>query len=277
MIHLVTDSTSDISAEQAAQLGITVVPLTVFFGESAYKDGVDLDAASFYSRLAAGEQPRTSQPSPEDFVGVYRRLLASPEDRVISLHISGKLSGTLQSAYIASKTFADGTVHAVDSESVSGGLQLLIQATLADIAAGRSLDEVLQRLESRKERVGIFVALDTLTYLQRGGRIGRAQAFVGGMLRVKPVLFISAGEVNPLSRVRSRQQAIDLMAAKVAELGDLEGLAVFHSAAPEGLDLMRERLAAEHPTLTIGTGELGPVVGTYSGPGGLGVAYLRGA
>jgi DegV family protein with EDD domain len=277
VIHVVTDSTSDISQDAAAALGITVVPLTVFFGESAYKDGVDLTADEFYGRLTAGEQPRTSQPSPEDFVGAYQRLLTGPDDTVISVHISGKLSGTMQAAYIAAKTFADSAVHIVDSGSVSGGLQLLVQATLSDIAAGCSTDDVLRRLETRKSRVAILVALDTLTYLQRGGRIGRAQAMVGGMLRVKPVLSIIDGEVSPLSRVRSRQQAIDLLAAKIAEAGELEGLATLHSAAAEGAALMAERLRADHPGMTIGVGELGPVVGTYAGPGGIGVAYLRGA
>lgn len=274
MIRVVTDSTSDIAQEQARRLGIDVVPLTVFFGEEAYKDGVDMMPDAFYERLAGGDQPRTSQPSPEDFASVYRRHVDAGDD-VISLHISARLSGTMQSATLAAEQVGGGRVHVVDSGTVSGGLGLLVARVLGDVAESGDVTEVLRRLDERKARAGIFAQFDTLVYLQRGGRIGRAQALVGGMLKVKPVIACVDGDITPVGRTRSRQQATDLILSKLAGLGEMESVAAFHAAAPDLLEAMVGRLRERYPDLDVATGELGPVVGTYAGPGALGVGYIR--
>ncbi|TMD00965.1 MAG: DegV family protein [Chloroflexi bacterium] len=275
VLHIVTDSTSDILPSEAAALGVRVVPLTVRFGEEQFRDGVDLDADAFYARLARGGiSPTTSQPSPEDFAAVYRELLREPGDRVLSIHISQKLSGTLQSATLAAQEL-EGRVSAVDSGSVSMGIQFLVRAALRDLAAGADVDTVVRNTEARRSRLVVYVLLDTLTYLHRGGRIGAAQAFLGGVLNVKPLLRIAGGVVHPQARVRNRRQGIDRMLALLAEAGPLEAVGTMHSGAPRLLEEVRPRLTAAYPELELGTGQIGPVVGTYAGPGAIGAACLR--
>lgn len=273
-VHLVTDSTSDISQARAAELGITVIPLTVRFGDEEFKDGVDIDAAAFYKRLTeSSENPRTSQPSPELFTEAYSRI-AKPGDTIISIHISPKLSGTMQSATLAAAELHEIHIHVVDSGSVSAGLLVLVLSALDDLKAGLSVDEVLTRLESKKPHAGAFVVLDTLTYLQRGGRIGRAQALLGGILKVKPVIGVFDGEVEAVGRVRSQAQAIDLMLQKLKEKGEATALAAFHAVSPDSFKILCDRLRREYPDLKLETGEMGPVIGTYSGPDAVGFGYI---
>lgn len=275
MLHIVTDSTSDLTPAEAERLGVTVVPLTVRFGEEQFRDGLDLDADAFYARLArGGPTPTTSQPSPEAFAAVYRRLLQGPDDRVLSVHIAAKLSGTLQSASLAAQAL-EGRVRIVDSGSVSMPIQFLARAALRDREGGADLDTVVRNTEARRQRLGVYVLLDTLTYLHRGGRIGAAQAFLGGVLNVKPLVRVVDGEVHPQARVRNRRQGIDRMLALLAEAGPLEALGAMHCGAPELLDEVHPRLVAAYPELELSTGQVGPVVGTYAGPRALGVAFLR--
>jgi len=275
VLHLVTDSTSDLLPAQAAALGVRVVPLTVRFGDDQYRDGVDLDADSFYARLTrGGTTPTTSQPSPEAFAMVFRELLSGPDDRVLSVHISAKLSGTLQSATLAARE-CDGRVSVVDSSTVSMGIQFLLRAALRDLEAGCDPDTVVRNTESRCGRLVTYVLLDTLTYLHRGGRIGRAQAFLGGVLSVKPLLSVAGGEVHPVSRVRNRRQGLDRMLALLAEAGPLEAIGTMHSGAPELMQEIAPRLVTAYPELELSTGQIGPVVGTYAGPRAIGVAGLR--
>jgi DegV family protein with EDD domain len=275
VIHLVTDSTSDISASDARALGVHVVPLIVRFGEEQYRDGVDIDADQFYAKLAdAGVHPTTSQPAPDVFATLYRTLLADPDDRVVGLHISSKMSGTLQSATLAAQGFDPGRIHLVDTESVSGGLQLLVRAALDDIKAGDPPNVVADKATRRRSKVTILVLLDTLTYLHRGGRIGRAQAFVGSLLNVKPLIGVRDGEVVPLARLRSRSKGIDMIVEHVRACLPLRSMAEFHAAAAESMVDLEARLGAAVTNVTAVLGRIGPVVGAYSGPGGLGVACL---
>lgn len=275
MIHVVTDSTADLSRAQAEALGVTVVPLTIRFGEEQFLDGVDLDSDAFYAKLASSSvHPTTSQPTPEQFMRAYTPLLQNPEDQVVSLHISGKLSGTLQSAHIARQELDAGRIHLVDTETVSAGLQFVVTAAAEDVAAGADAATVAQRAEARRSKVTIYVLLDTLTYLQRGGRIGRAQAVIGSVLGVKPLLTVAEGEVGPQARVRSRRQGIEMITELLQERLPLRRVAAFHCGAPELLPVLEKRLRAALPDVEIVTGQVGPVVGVYTGPGGLGIAAL---
>ena len=275
MIHVVTDSTSDLPQAEAHSLGVTVVPLTVRFGEEQYTDGVDLNSDQFYQMLRkTSVHPTTSQPTPEQFAEAYRPLLADENDQVVSLHISSKLSGTLQSASIAAKEFPSGRIHLVDTETASAGIQLLVRAALDDIAAGLDAQAVAAKALERRGRVTIYVLLDTLTYLQRGGRVGRAQAMLGSLLNVKPLLTVQEGEVAPKARVRSRRQGLEKIVELLRELLPLRGLAAFHCGAPELLPLLSHRLQALVPDVKILFGQVGPVVGAYAGPGGIGIAAL---
>lgn len=274
MIRIVTDSTSDLLPDQAAALGVDVVPLTVRFGDEQFLDGIDLTPDAFYARLPQTPvQPSTSQPTPDQFAQVYRRHVDAG-DTVVSIHIAAKLSGTIQSASLAAQEFPAGAVRVVDSETVSAGIQFVVRGALEDAAAGLGADEVVRRAEERRGRIRVYVLLDTLTYLHRGGRIGRAQSLLGGILSIKPLLRV-ADEVHPEARVRSRRQGIDKMAEIAAAQRPLESLAVFHCGAPELLDLIEPRLRADNPGVEIISGQLGAVVGTYSGPGGVGMALLR--
>jgi len=275
VIHLVTDSTSDISQSDAQALGVHVVPLIVRFGDEQYRDGVDIDPDQFYAKLEqTGVHPTTSQPSPEVFATLYKSLLADPDDQVVGLHISAKLSGTLQSATLAAQEFDPGRIHLVDTESVSGGLQLLVRAALDDIRAGDPANVVAEKAARRRSKVTIVVLLDTLTYLHRGGRIGRAQAFVGSLLNVKPLIGVRDGEVVPLARLRSRSKGIDMIVEQVRGCLPLRSLAEFHAAAADSMGDLEARLSAAVSNVTAVLGRIGPVVGAYSGPGGLGVACL---
>ena len=276
MLHLVTDSTSDLLADEAKALGVTVVPLTVRFGDEQFRDGVDIDGPTFYRRLTESPvTPTTSQPSPEQFGEVYRALLRSDGDEVVSVHIGAALSGTFQSAHLAAREFAAGRVHVVDSLTVSAGIQLLLRLAARDRDDGADAATIVRNLESARDRVTAFVLLDTLTYLQRGGRIGRAQAFVGSVLNVKPLLGIRLGEVEPVARVRSRQQGMAKMVELVRAQGPLQSVSMMHSAAAEPAGELRSRLTTMLPELDIALGQLGPVVGTYSGPGAIGAVVLR--
>ena len=274
-VHVVTDSTSDLAPDEALRLGVRVVPLQLRFGEESFRDGVDIDAATFYRRLPdADPMPVTSQPSPNDFAEVYRALLASPDDRVLSIHISSKWSGTLQSASLAAQEFGD-RVRCIDSLTISAGMQFLVRGALADAAAGADLETCATRAEERRGRVSVWVMLDTLTYLQRGGRIGRAQALLGGVLHVKPVLRLTDGEAQPQARVRNARQGVDRLLELVAAEGPLEAAATMWSEGAELARLAHERLASAHPGVACSDGVLGPVVGVYAGPRAIGVACMR--
>jgi DegV family protein with EDD domain len=276
MLHLVTDSTSDLLADGARELNLTVVPLTVRFGDDQFRDGVDIDSTTFYKRLGTAEAlPTTSQPSPEQFADVYRSLLRSPDDEVVSVHLPAHLSGTVQSATLAAREVDDKRVHVVDSWSISGGLQLLLRAAVRERAEGADAATVVRNLERRRERVTCYVLLDTITYLHKGGRIGRAAAFLGGVLNVKPIVSVERGEVGPAARVRNRQQGVAKMVELVRGNGPLEAISMMHGAAPEAAGEVRSRLTQLLPELDIPLGQLGPVVGTYAGPGSVGVAVLR--
>ena len=275
MIHIVTDSTADLDRPQAEALGVTVVPLTVRFGEEQFLDGVDLDSDAFYAKLASTSvHPTTSQPTPEQFERAYTPLLENPDDQIVSLHISGKLSGTLQSAHIARQQLDSDRIHLVDTETVSAGLQFMVAAAVEDVAGGVDAAAVAQRALDRRTKVTIFVLLDTLTYLQRGGRIGRAQALIGSLLGVKPLLTTRDGEVGPQARVRSRRQGIEMITELLQERLPLRRLAAFHCGAPELLPVLVKRLKAAMPDVELVTGQVGPVVGAYTGPGGIGIAAL---
>ncbi len=277
MIRVVTDSTSDILPEEADRLGVDVVPLTVRFGDEQFRDGVELRPDQFYQRLASTSvQPSTSQPTPDQFADVYRGHVEAG-DTVVSVHLSAKLSGTIQSASLAAKEFPAGSVRVVDSTTVSAGMHFLVRGALDDARAGCDAAEVERRVIARRDRVEVYVLLDTLAYLARGGRIGRAQSLVGGILSVKPLLCVRDGEVHPQARVRSRQQGIAKIVEIAAARRPLEGLAVFHCGAPELLGLIEPSLRADHPGIELIVGQLGAVVGTYSGPGGVGIALLRAA
>ena len=277
VVRILTDSTCDIPLEQAKALGITIVPLTVFFGDEAFLDGVELDNAGFYSRLQTNKvSPRTSQPPPAAFEEAYKRLINEGADGILSVHVSSKLSGTYQSACSGWDALPDEMkkipVELVDSGIVSLGMGLPVMQAAKEAQQGLSLAELKARLLDRIARVKILFVLDTLEYLKRGGRIGGAKALLGNILSVKPILSFKNGEIVAVEQPRTRSKAYARIAQLVSELGAVEEMAVIKSDDEVGQQLVQSLkiiYQGEIPTYN-----LGAVVGAYAGPGTAGVVLI---
>ncbi len=276
-VRIVTDSTSDIPLEQAREHGITVVPLTIFFGEQAYLDGVELDNAGFYQKLKASPAvPRTSQPSPASFQQAFMQLIDEGADAIISVNISSKLSGTYQSACTARDTLPETAkkipIVVIDSESVSLGLGMVVLQAAQEARQGSGLAEIEGHIRAQVSRIRILCVLDTLEYLRRGGRIGGAKALVGNMLSVKPILALKNGAIVPVEQPRTRSKAYARMAQLVGEMERPEQIAIIGSDD----EVCRQLQQAMQQTMqgNIPTYKLGAVIGTYTGPGTAGVALI---
>ena len=270
---IVYDSTADLPAGPGAG-SFAMVPLRVMFGSETLLDHVDLDPAAFYRRLAASpEPPTTSQPPPAAFTDAYSGLLADHE-HVVSLHVSGKLSGTIESARLAAAEFDD-RVTVVDTASVSASLASAVLGVHAMLDHGTDDAAIESFIERHRREARCFVALDTLTYLQRGGRIGRAQALAGQLLSVHPVLEVTDGEVHPGTKVRGAGRVLGELVRCVAEaVGDRldRRLVVVHADAPERAETLAAMVAEALPGRRVDRIlPLGPAVGTHAGPGALGV------
>ena len=275
VVHVVTDSTADITPKLAEVLGVTVVPLRVRFGSDEFRDGVDLDADGFFEKLAASKQtPTTSQPPPTDFSAVYQSLLTQPGDSVVSVHISSALSGTVQSATLAAQDFGE-RVQVVDSLSATAGLANLVRRAKRAADAGTDAAAIAQDLLAVRERQRFFGLIPTLEYLLRGGRINRAQAIVGGMLSVKPIVTINPqGEVVQVAKLRGQRAALEALLEMACSHGEIATATVMNAQAPELGDEVSHRIAERFPNAEIFPGIIGPVIGTYSGPGAVGVAFI---
>lgn len=273
-MRVVTDSTSDIPRETAEELRIDVVPLTVAFGSEQYRDGIDLSADEFYARLAQSKVlPTTSQPPPALFRYAYEHL-ASRGD-VVSVHLSHKFSGTVNTARAAAAEVAPARISVVDSGSASMGMGLCVLAAARAAAEGKSREECVAAAESTARRVHVAVAFETLDFLRRGGRIGRAQAFVGGLLRLKPILTVRDGEAHPLTRVRSRGKALDELIALATRFERVSDIAILHTTTPDDAGQLAERARDARPDARLMTGRFGPVLGVHGGPGMIGIAVVE--
>lgn len=206
-MRIVTDSTADLPEDIIKRYNITVVPLKVFFGQEVLLDGVEITPGRFFERQVAGEISSTSQPSPAEFVDFYKPM-ADAGDEIISVHISGHLSGTVQSANLARTMLKYDGLEVVDSGVTSVALGLLVLNAARAVEAGRSKEQVLEMICSMKEEIEVYFMVDSLEYLQRGGRIGKAQAFLGTLLNVKPILMLEGGLICPFEKVRGRSKAL---------------------------------------------------------------------
>lgn len=272
-VRVVTDSTADIPQEVAAELGITVVPLYVHFGEQIYRDRVDLTTEEFYKKLFSHKVlPKTSAPSPDTFRQVYSRL-SQESEAVISIHISPKLSATMESARLGSQD-VDCPVSIVDSQGACMGCGLLVIMAAKAAADGATLKEVTELVTDAVPRTTFFGLVDTLEYLYKGGRIGKAQAFLGALLRIKPIIKVMDGHVLPVKRVRSRLKGINHIYEMVQKFGTISDMAIVHNTTPEEADNLAQQLSPLFPAERMYRAIFGPVMGTYVGPGALGVALI---
>ena len=273
-VAVVTDSTADIPRQIAESLGITVVPLRVHFGEESYLDYEEMSPEGFFQKLASSpHHPRTSQPSPGEFAGVYQHLSSEGYD-ILSIHISSELSGTYQSATMARDMVPSAEIRVIDSRSVSVGLTLAVKEAARAATDGCDLATCAARAGGVLEGLQIYFAVDTLEYLHRNGRIGRAQHLMGTLLNMKPILTISEGLVGPFDRVRGKSKVIprllEIVKEKVPPGGEVL-LAVVHGNALQQAGEIVNGLRAIYGQEEILLGSVGPVIGTHSGPGVLGI------
>ena len=275
-VKIVTDSLSDITSDIAERLGITVVPLTVLFGQEAFLDRVTMTTDEFYYRLTHDATwPTTTQPPPGVFADVYNKL-AEETDEILVITLSSKLSGTYESALNAkSLVEKECRIEVIDSLTVAMGLGLIVIAAAKAAQAGANLDEVADSVRRAMPRSHLVAYFDTLKYLAKGGRIGKAQGLLGAMLSVKPILAVKDGEMSPLTRLRSRTAGMDYLYNFVAGFPHIEELAVEHATTPDDADRLVERLSSVFPKERIYRSTISPVVGTHAGPGAMAVTVLE--
>ncbi len=271
-VKVVTDSVSDIPADIVEELGLTVVPAYVRFGNTDYKDGVELTTDQFFDRLLNGpDYPATSQPSVGDFSEAYAGV-ADGADGIVSVHVSSKLSGTINSAQQGATVANVGCpIEIVDTLQASMGAGLITIAAAKAARDGGSLEEVAAAARDAAARSQCICLLDTLEYLIKGGRVGKAQGMVGSLLRIKPLIIVRDGVVDNFAKERTRRKALARLEAAAAEFGDLDSVAVMYSTARDEAERLSRSISAENPPIVA---RFGPALGTYVGPNALGIALL---
>ena len=272
-LAIVTDSVSDISPKIAKELKITVVPLTVIFGTDQFLDGVELSNSEFFQKLETDpNHPSTSQPSPEAFVKTYEKLLKEGFE-ILSVHVSAKLSGTINSAEQAIKSLDTNKIKIVDTGTASMAQGLVAMSAARAAKNAKSLDELADMAEATAKKTNVYVAMDTMEFLKRGGRIGKARAMLGSILNIKPIITTDNGEIVPHSRARTIKKAISSMINDMGDKNQIVEVAVLHSTTPDLAKDVLTQIDAQNLNNPGTITEIGPVVGTHAGPGCLAIAY----
>ena len=277
-VGLVCDSTCDLEPAWLEARHVRMVPLTVLFGEESFRDWIDLEPCEFYERLAAFPGlPTTSQPSPADFAAAYRELAAAGCDEIVSIHLTAKLSGTFESAEMAAAE-SSVPVHVIDTKRVTAALALVIKDAITRRDAGASAEEIAGAARSVSDSMRLFFVLDTLDYLVKGGRAGKAQGLAASLLSIKPVLmFNDEGTIEPFKKVKGARKALAALAEHVAEDSRANGrmrLSVLHAddlALAEELHAALDAAGADYELDSIQL--VGAAIGTYAGPHAVGAGY----
>jgi DegV family protein with EDD domain len=273
-VRIVTDSACDLTADLVAAHGVLVVPLSIRFGAEEFEDRTELTPAEFWRRCQGkGALPETAAPAPGAFVAAFEQAATEGADGVLCLTMSSKLSATYASAVTAAEAVSTLPVRVVDTYSVTMGQGLMVIAAAEEAAAGAGLDTLVAAAEDRRERVRVYGVVGGLDFLQRGGRIGGAQALLGSLLSIKPVIVVKDGAVAEESKQRTRTRALSYLAGKVADDAPLERLAIADGACDDIADVAvrLEKIPSRHHLLSV---PLGPVVGSHTGPNTLGVCYI---
>ncbi|HCV35712.1 MAG: DegV family protein [Acidimicrobiales bacterium] len=272
-VRIITDSACDLSNEEISSLGIDVVPLSIRFGEQQFLDRDELSVEDFYTRMAASDDlPQTAAPAPGAFETMFRRRLEEGADSIVCINLSAGLSATLQSAETGARDLG-ADIRLVDSRSVTGGLGTMVLKAAQAAIDGASADEVVALVEDLRNRTRVYGAIDTLDNLKKGGRIGNAQALMGSVLSIKPLLDISSGVVEEAGRQRTRRKSLAWLRDKAAEHGDaISNLSVLHAQAAD-IDVLLEMLATVVDPASTRVGVIGPVVASHGGPGVVGMCF----
>ncbi len=275
-VKIVTDSLSDITDDLAGEFGITVVPLTVLFGHEQYLDRVTITTDEFYKRLINGNVwPTTTQPTPKAFAEIYDKLLEET-DEILVIDASSKLSGTYQSAVGAiNMTEKKGRIEVIDSETVAMGLGLIAITAARKAQEGAGMDDLIKYVNSAIPRSHFVVYFDTLTYLAKGGRIGKAKELMGSVLSIKQILTVKEGEMAPLARKRSLAAGMEYLYQHVGSFKSISELAVEHTTTQDEADRLADRVKTLAPDKRIYRSTVSPVLGVHGGPGAIAVTVLE--
>lgn len=276
-VAIFTDSASDMDPDIAAAEGIVIIPLLVSFGSDTYKAGVEMSTADFWERMVAPDAPfpKTAASSPGTFKEAYEAAFTAGAEAIVSIHAAGTLSGTIKSAQIARDMLPDREIHIVDSLSASMAEGILARMGVELAAEGRPAAEIAEILEARTSDIVVYVALETLEYLKKGGRISGAQAAIGTLLSVKPIIRLKEGVVDTAERVRTRSKARERLIELICER-PIERLAILHTVSPD-VETFRDEVLARAPGLDpadVTIGLVGASVGPHLGPGCVGAAIL---
>jgi DegV family protein with EDD domain len=279
-IAIVTDSTAYIPKENLRDLPVFTIPLHVIWGDDMYRDNVDITQNVFYERLGSSKtMPSTSQPSPQEFVELYKTV-AKDYDEILSIHISSQLSGTFDSAIQAKKILSGLKIEVIDSKSTSMGLGFLVLMAARNAQAGDNLQKCKELIESARDKVKIFFVLRTLEFLKRGGRIGSASALLGTALNLKPILMVEDGVIKPFAKVRTMQKAlsrlVEILSENIQERTPIHLGIIQAEAENDALFLQKEienKLSKKDVSEMIITG-ISPVIGTHTGPGAVGICFV---
>jgi DegV family protein with EDD domain len=274
-VRIVTDSACDLPEAACTELGVEVVPLTIRFGDREYVDRVELSTDAFWRELqSASVLPETAAPSVGAFEETFRRLGDEGADGIVCINLSARLSATMQSAQVAAKAL-DGEIpiEVIDSQSASMGIGNLVLYAARRAESGASVDEIVREIEDRRSRQHVYATVDTLEYLRKGGRIGGAQAMLGSMLSIKPVIEVRDGVVEPAAKVRTRSKALRYLIDQIPD-GKVEAISVLHAAAPD-LDEFLAMMEPKIPDAEVVVGTIGPVVGVHTGPRVIGIAFVE--
>jgi DegV family protein with EDD domain len=280
MIKIVVDSACDLPPELLEEYDISVVPINIQFGQETYADGVDLDRPTFFRKIEEMGLPKTSQPSPNQFVAHYMRLVAEGATEILSIHVTSKLSGTYQSAVMAKELVADKVrVHTFDTAAGSAGIGFMaLEAARVLRAAGKTVNEALVRLEEVRPRVNIAFIMEDLSYAQMSGRVGRLQGSLASLLNVKPLVLLEDGLIDVSEKVRTRRRAIDRMIEVIAErVGTSEpvNLAAVHGEVPEDGRVLLDKAKSVFDCQESFLVNLTTTLVVHLGPGTLGLVAYR--
>jgi DegV family protein with EDD domain len=271
-IGIITDSTADLPQVLVREYGIEIIPLQVSIDEQQYTDGVDLSPDEFFAKIQNGEhRVSTSQPAPGIFMECYRRMLER-FDIILAIHMTGKLSGTLRAAQLASDMFPGGKIRVIDSESTSMGLGGLVLEAARAVQRGMNPEQIIAMIQRLRERVHFLVVLDTLEFIRRGGRVSRLQSFLSSILKIKVLLKLIHGDVEAVAKVRTRQESIAMLLEKFREQLAVETkaiIAVMHTAAEEEAHKLKSIIQDTYRNAEIIISQAGPVLGIHVGPGAL--------